>query len=309
MRVAFADFDVSFQHAIQGIHGPSDDRDLLAFLAAYLRSPLARYFLFHATAHWGVERSRVHLVQLLTAPFPLPEETRDPQRSREIVAEVAARVRAAAADAAGLASGPINLLGEPERREIRRRRARLVEGVQSGINELVYDYFDIAPVERILIEDTNQVIIPSTRPSHASERLPTLKPTTPAKRQEYRDLLCRTLNDWADGGPYRVSGYVETSPKTGMGVVVLERHPAGNEPPRRRGEETTELIPLLTRLRAALKRDLGSVEMLRGLKVFDRDQLYLIKPLAQRFWTKTAALNDADDIAATILMQHGRGTH
>jgi len=47
----------------------------------------------------------------------------------------------------------------------------------------------------------------------------------------------------------------------------------------------------------------------RGLKVFDRNTLSLIKPLAQRFWTRTAALNDADDIAATILMQPMREFH
>ena len=51
----------------------------------------------------------------------------------------------------------------------------------------------------------------------------------------------------------------------------------------------------------------GSVEVLRGVKVFERDTLYLLKPLSRRFWTKTAALNDADDIAATILSHPSRG--
>src|ERR1017187_2312763 len=32
---AFADFDVSFRHALRGICGPKEDRDLLVFLAAY----------------------------------------------------------------------------------------------------------------------------------------------------------------------------------------------------------------------------------------------------------------------------------
>ena len=105
MKVAYADFDVSFQHALQGIHGPTQDKDLLAFLAAYLRSPLARYFLFHATANWGVDRSKVLLVQLLTAPFPLPEETQDPKRSRAIVSEIAAKVREAATQAGDLVTG------------------------------------------------------------------------------------------------------------------------------------------------------------------------------------------------------------
>ncbi len=90
-RVAFADFDVSFRHALRGIHGPKADRELLVFLAAYLRSDLARFFLFH-TSNWGVGRAEVHVKELLRLPFPLPDETRDPKRCQEIVHEVASAV-------------------------------------------------------------------------------------------------------------------------------------------------------------------------------------------------------------------------
>jgi hypothetical protein len=59
--IAYADFDVSFQHALRGVHGPANDRDLLIFLAAYLRTPLARYFLFHTSSNSGVSRQKVHV--------------------------------------------------------------------------------------------------------------------------------------------------------------------------------------------------------------------------------------------------------
>jgi hypothetical protein len=39
----------------------------------------------------------------------------------------------------------------------------------------------------------------------------------------------------------------------------------------------------------------------RNLKIFDGNQIHIIKPLALRSWTKTAALNDADEIAGAIL--------
>ena len=39
------------------------------------------------------------------------------------------------------------------------------------------------------------------------------------------------------------------------------------------------------------------------LKVFDKNLLYITKPLGQRFWTRTAALNDADEIAGSILLR------
>jgi len=290
MKVAYADFDVSFQHSVQGIHGPEQDKDLLAFLAAYLRSPLARFFLFHATANWGVDRSKVHLAQLLTAPFPLPEQTANPERSREIVAEISANVRDATRRAEQLLAD----------------RADIVQSVQTKINELVYEYFDVDEVERVLVEDTNTVIIPSTRPSRASEDIPTLRTSTLTRREEYKHLLCDTLNGWAHEGPYRVEGRIEVSARSGVGIFVLERHEAGAMHTNGQDQDTGQLVPLLAHLQQVFKRELGSVEMVRGLKVFDRNTLYLIKPLAQRFWTKTAALNDADDIAGTILLQHAQ---
>lgn len=41
--------------------------------------------------------------------------------------------------------------------------------------------------------------------------------------------------------------------------------------------------------------------------VFDRKRLYMVKPIGQRFWTQTAAMNDADEIAGTILMRSSEG--
>lgn len=41
--------------------------------------------------------------------------------------------------------------------------------------------------------------------------------------------------------------------------------------------------------------------------MFDENTLYIFKPLRLRFWTRTAALNDADSIAASILTASARG--
>ena len=48
---------------------------------------------------------------------------------------------------------------------------------QSIIDELIYKYFEVTSVEKVLVEDTIATIIRSTRPSKASERIPTLKPS------------------------------------------------------------------------------------------------------------------------------------
>lgn len=63
----------------------------------------------------------------------------------------------------------------------------------------------------------------------------------------------------------------------------------------------------LDRLQRGAAKRFGTLELVRGLKVFDGNLLYITKPLGQRFWTRTAALNDADEIASDILMRPARG--
>src|SRR5262249_46813081 len=139
MRVAFADFDVTFRHALQGIHGPKEDRELLVFLAAYLCSPLARFFLFHTTSSWGVYRAEVHLEELLTGPCPLPAALPNPQRGTDIIKAVASAVDNALTQARGVLA----------------HREHLVDSAKAAVTPLIYEYFDVDDYERALVEDTN----------------------------------------------------------------------------------------------------------------------------------------------------------
>jgi hypothetical protein len=288
--VAFADFDVSFQDFLRGIHGPEEDRELLIFLAAYLHSSLARYYLFHTSQNWGVTRQQVHVDELLRLPMPLPEATLNPQRSREIVKKIAQIVISAAKEASGQFV---------DRDDIVRRATKSTE-------ILIEEYFDILPIEKVLINDTIQVIIPSVRPTRARRVIPTIQPSTEKQQNEYIRRLCDTLNGWAKGTSFVVRGHSAVSTKLGIGVAVLQKSRVGVT----LSEEinpTPDILEALEHLRMLASQKLNTLELIRGAKVFDRDRLYLVKPIGQRFWTETAALNDADEIAGTILMQTGQG--
>lgn len=214
LRVAFADFDVSFRHAIRGIHGPDNDRHLLIFLAAYLRSPIARYFLFHTSGRWGIERSEVEVAELLRVPFPLPEQTTSPKQNNRLVEAIADCV--------------IQSMRDPQQLSV--DRERVISHTQEKINTLLYKYFDIDDVERSLIQDTATVTINSILPKRASSDIPTLRESTPSSRTEYTAVLCDTLDDWAREGPYRLQGRVHVSSRSGIGVVVLDRMKGGSKP-------------------------------------------------------------------------------
>lgn len=293
LNVAFADFSVAFRHAVRGIQGPIEDRSLLIFLAAYLRSPLARYFLFHTSGRWGIERAEVEVAELLRTPFPLPDQTECPDRAKEAVKKIAQKVEAFSLRVVGILDD----------------RRQLADDLQAECDALVYDYFGVGDVERALIEDTVSISMQSILPPRASTKLQTLRESSTTYRMKYTDVLCETLNDWTQGGAYRITAQVQSSSGSGMAAVILSRTKSDQAFLEPLNPEIDGLLVLLTRLQRTFDTDIGSVELLRGLKVFDGDSLYLFKSLDQRFWTRTAALNDADEIATTVLLQSRRERH
>jgi SAM-dependent methyltransferase len=292
-RVAFCDFPVVFQHALQGIYGPPADRKLLMFLAAFLDSSLARYFLFHSAANWGMERSKVHLKELLRVPFPLPEDTEEPQRARSIVQEVAARMER----------------GLTQIEEPRANRAVIVDKLRQHLQPLIYEYFGVDELEEVLIEDTLQLWMKSATPRRPSRHSWSGPPTLQLSKTEHRDqylvLLQKVLNGWIGGGRQHVAASATMPGEAGLGLIKLSLEESRGRPPEvTQDQADSALKEVLGLLRKELMDRQGSVLALaRGLKVFQGRDLYFAKPLERRFWSRTAALNDADAIFAESFAQ------
>jgi hypothetical protein len=290
LKVSYSDFDACFQDSIQGIHGPEQDANLLMFLTIVLNSSLSTYFLFHTSANWGTERDKVHEEELLRTPFPFPENTSMPIESEEVIREASNLLKRVKKQLKQ------NFLG----------RADVIEQAKHDLLPLVYRYYQIDELEQILINDTVNCWIPSSTPTRSSLSIPTLKQSTPSDRMDYLTLLCNLLNAWSRRGRYQVSGRILVSSKSGMGIVVLQKVASQGLSSSVEEESSSQLDEALTRVMQLLPRYEGSIAYYRNLKVFDRDKLYILKPLTFRFWSKTFALNDADEIAAEILTNNHR---
>ena len=288
-RIAFADFDVSFRHALRGIHGPKEDRNLLIFLAAYMRAPLAKFFLFHTSSNWGVYRPEVHVQEILRLPMPFPEQLPDKKRGKEIVDKVAHIVEAASKESEG------NFLG----------RANAIERATAAIEPLIEEYFDIQPLEKLLIADTRNIIIPSIQPTRMP--VPTVEHSSDKQQIAYKNRVCSMLNKWAKNSQQVVRGITTSSSMLGIGMVVLEKIPR-SEADKPMTTNDKDILHSLDRLRKAIPRRQRTIDPVRGLMLFDKNRLYVVKPIGQRHWTQTAALNDADEIAGTILMHSYKET-
>lgn len=281
--IAYCDFPVLYQRSVQSISGEATDENLLMFLSAVLNSKLSKYFLFHTAANLGTERRVVHMFELLRMPFPMPEDTSDSGRSKHIVGEISRIIK--------------NLKKEINKTSVDRQKA--VESAEKVIEPLIYEYYDIHDREKVLIEDTCKIWKPSSTRTKITGLIPTLRTPEKQERKRYADLLCQVLNEWAARGKIRLRAEGIISSSSATGIITLNK---GDEPAAYRESLDLEIFNnALRRINDVLPETRGYISYSRGLTIFDRNCIHIIKPLNMRHWALSAALNDADEIAAAIL--------
>lgn len=314
-NVVIVNFPVIFRNSVHFISGPFEDENLLLFLTAYLRSNLAKYCMFHTASNWGTERDKVHLEELLRLPFPLPEDA-PAKNAHEIVDTVAARMHAERQAQEDLLEDCQQrhrmLTGECDKKravkEWHKQRKQRTDALQVELEPLIYQYFGLLEPERMLVEDTVAVFIPSSTPPNA-ERLdiPTLQPVTKSNVSGYErglnvyaTTLADTLNTWAAerGSNFRVSPTIGADSLSGMAIVTLT---LGSEATAQKKRNLQgELAQWLKRGFDSFSRETKTLRSERELFWFEEKQLHIIRPITLIHWTRTAALNDADTIYGEI---------
>ncbi|MHB9044311.1 MAG: Eco57I restriction-modification methylase domain-containing protein [Pirellulales bacterium] len=290
-KFLFSDFDVLFQHDFQSICAPKHEETELLFLTAVLASPLTQYLLFHTTANIGIERDKALLEEILALPFPLPEDMPNKDHCQAVIGECAALLR----DLKRELLKPQNLL----------KRTTLVQQAKRKLNKLVYDYFGVCGWERHLIEDTVSVFRPSSTPTSLdSEKLFTAHAAKPDDRKAYASTLVSTFRGWT-----RTKASLWTrsciAPKLGLAFVTFGV--GGRAKAYRESQAEKQVEELLDRIRKSSTHSVGTVRYLRGFAFYEGTTVHLLKPLSRRYWTRTAALNDADEILSHMMKEEGWG--
>ncbi|MFC1782703.1 class I SAM-dependent DNA methyltransferase [Planctomycetota bacterium] len=290
-KVAFCAPPVIFRHTLQAIAGPKEDIDFLRFLTIVIKSDIIQYYLFHTSSNWGTERDSVLFYELLSLPFFLPEKAPDPLKAQEIVEKVANEIKCFEKS---LDEG--KWFGEEERRKEEAKRIR------GELEFLVRDYYDIDEYEAMLIEDTLQLAIKSFHPREGTTNIPTLRTVNKEETQNYTKKLCEMLNHFGRGSNFKVNGKViKGRPYSVVKITLTDKI-------RRKvtvSEAKEELTRIFEKMESLLERPQGRFVFCQNLKVFDDDDLYILKPMQMRFWSRTAALNDADEIAGALLDSRG----
>jgi len=310
---AFFDYSVRFQDSLRSIAGTASEIENLMFLAAFMRSKLARYFVFHTSASIGTERDQVHISEVMRLPFYLADSQVAGKDSAGIIAKIAARIcrlkdemeASATKLDKKLRSTEFRLRSEDEDTDEKVRRKWLIDQrqksrkVQADIEPLIYTYFGLNEQEIALVEDTCEILDKSDTPGSldGAKSIPTLQPVDADGLEPYAGMLTATLNDWASGS-LRVSASGGVDGKVGLGLVRLEQKKSARR--FRTRAVSGELISALQRLEEASTERAGTLAYLRRPWVFDGTRIYIVKPALKGQWTRSAALNDAADLHAHI---------
>jgi hypothetical protein len=281
LRAAYVEQSMCFQHSIQAIRFPEQDKNRAKFLTAVLNSSLAAWYYFHTSANFGADRAKVHEKQLLELPFPLPEDLPDPKGAQQAQDKIVAL---------------IDIL-------LARKDSALVEpsGLQPSIeyaDALVFQYYGLTKDEQTLVEDGLRVIIPSMQPRRGeSTRL--MQDSPQETRAEYVKTLIAALTRWMKPGFGVHARQIEgNSPWMVLELILQAGTPAVHIDAQR-----PSLEQALRRVMAALPMTMSrNITLQPDLKVFIDDALYVVKPRSMRYWLRSTALNDADEIAGDLLI-------
>ena len=258
--------DAVFTDKITGIAGPSEDMDYLKVVCAYINSSLARYYQFLTASQWGVERDALLLTEQKRFPCAIPVE--DTDLLHEIVRLVD---------------------------QIQRRNADWDWRLE--LDDLVYSSYGVTSSERQIIEDfLNSTMDRHYRGLQANAfEAPSADELT-LYAQAYADVFEKTTGGsralapivYEGTPPYRAVSFRLAPRDTQSRHVDIVSEP--------------ELDSLLVRLeRIATEQHAQSLYFRRNIKVYEPEVIHIVKPAERRFWTRSAAYNDADETIAQLV--------
>lgn len=263
---AFIPFSCSFRNTVIGVHAPAEDLSRLKALTAYLNSSLATYQLFLTASTWGIERPRVNKNEVLELPAAVLEDER-------LVNMLAGLLDSYASSAT-----------------VEQRRA-----IEADIDSLVFEAFKLTKHERVLVSDMVDVTINYVQRADTSSAV---QPPTRRDLQAYAESFNSVLQQltgpeagrisatiYPGRGPLCVASFQLNAPDTGIQVA-----------------EDTHLDTVLRHLdRMLWQREGANLFRRRHVRLFEGHSIHLTKPAERRFWTQSAALQDADEVLGQVL--------
>lgn len=256
---------------------PSEDADYLRALSIWLRSSLVRYYMFFHVPEWGVFRQakRGLLGEAEQVPVPLFTAAQIERLSRlhgELIEEEKQRIQL----------DPSTPVGP---------------SLQAKIDERVNAILDIPANIRVLVEDFVQMRMPLDQGKEALRRVT----RCPDEQQllTYAETLRNELDRFAGQKAHHKVAIAASGEFIECVVSITD---ARKQLPINVQFRDLRVEARLADIHASVGQRVSQwVYVQRGLRIFSGPTVRMYKTPRLTEWTRTQALNDADDLIAEIL--------
>lgn len=280
LRATYADEPLTFQHILQAIIVPRGEERRAKLLTALLNSKIAIWYAFHGTASFGSDRPEVQQAELMRLPFPEPSDLPEPERARK-----AAKALVGIVDSA-LSAVQNEFALQSDDSEI-----------FDKVDARAFEYFCLSRDEVALIEDEVEFILPAVQPHQGSS--PAIwKTSSSSERASYANALVHALAGWLrEERTINVSLEAHNADLAVVRLSLRKKEAATVY----REHENSAVRDVLAKLFENMHQPLpGNFQIMPDFRIFEGDDLYIVKPMQKRFWLRSSALADAHAIALDL---------
>jgi N-6 DNA Methylase len=270
---AFSQKDVVYTELYFGISVAKHQEHLAHLLNAILNSSLATYFLFLTASVWGIERDEIKPEDLLR--LPIPPSSKDRESLIDKIIKIEGQLR--------------QLRQDTTASQLRRQ-----------LDEAVFDFYELDDTERVLVEDTVSLTIDLRMKRESSDAIQHQSITDV---ESYAKQLIGVIQPFFQTLNERTM--VADIYDTGNAALQVVKFSFVSKSVRRpiiKQIAEQSLEPLLARIAEHLPQKIAeNIYTRRILRIYEGDDIYVVKPAQRRHWSRSAGLNDADAILGEAL--------
>jgi type I restriction-modification system DNA methylase subunit len=265
---SFINVDCSFRDGVYGFY--SNNSEILKVLMAYFNSKLSVYFIFMTNSSYGIEREQIMKEEFLSIPIDLTDKS-----IKEILDIISAHLETAIE----------NDLFE---------NGELHPEASKKIENIIYKSLNFTAKDIAIINDMIDYTLDLF---HNREKSRSLCPTKDIIA--YAEMLCDEINDFlVDRELYVNPTLYEINNETPLGTLKL----SFQSEKKKRTNSDENIDTVLKKINQNLWRKAGcNIYFRKKLNYYDGDDIFIIRPNQKRFWTQSAAINDAFEIILECL--------
>jgi len=254
--------DAVFMSAVLGVHGKESELNQLAACCLFINTNLALYYEMLTARKWLVERDAFQKKEIMD--IPMPKNILD-------INNITYKFLT-------------DLSTNPKANEI--------------VNELVTDLYDLNESEMILIDDAIKYTLDFFRKKGKSIAI---EPVNENIMIEYIDTLCKVLNN-SFSSPTKVFTGTSNIGNSPLTVVSARLDNKSDDSEIKVSAQDDELKKVLDGLEEILIQERSpSIYIRRNIRRYAGNTIFIVKPNQNRYWNKSSALRDADEIYADIM--------